>query len=211
MPDKERREDRQVSRTLEQIQKDMKRTKSRIRMMLYYHGLHRELPYTEWKPSDYDKLRKFPIEGPLKIALDAYLDELDKLAGIRKRLMKALQGMSKKERYSKRVSFKKSEPGVGWLSAIRFTLEWGDLHRFASGKKMGSFTGFTSCEYSTGDRIRRGHITKQSSSRVRGWLIQCSWRAIKRDPVLLRKYMRIFHVSTKLWNIILKPPVLRNN
>jgi len=195
VPDKELREDRQISRTLDQIQKDIKRTKSRIRMMLYYHGLHTDLPDETWKPSDYERLREISVGDSLKIAFDATLDLLEKLGALRNRLMKAMQRLCKKERYEKSAALKASSPGIGWLSAIRFTLEWGDMSRFANGKKMGSFSGLTSGEYSTGDTVRRGRITKQSSPRVRAWLIECAWRAIKLDPVLLHKYRQVWKHS----------------
>ena len=63
MPYKELREDRQISRTLDQIQKDIKRTKSQIRMMLYFHELHTDIPDEEWKPSDYERLRAEETKG----------------------------------------------------------------------------------------------------------------------------------------------------
>lgn len=84
---------------------------------------------------------------------------------------------------------------MGWLSAIRFTLEWGEMSRFTTRKRFSSFTGLTSSEYSTGDTVRRGRITGQSSERVRAWLIQCAWRAIKLDPVLLLKYKAVYRNS----------------
>jgi transposase len=164
-------------------------------MMLYYHGLHRDLPEGTWKPSDYERLGEIDLEHSLKVALAAYLDLLEKLAALRNHLMKELQRLSGKERYRESVKSKKSTPGIGWLSGIRFTLEWGDMSRFASGKKMGSFSGLTSSEHSTGDTIRRGRITKQSSPRVRAWLIECAWRAIRLDPVLLHKYQRVYNNS----------------
>jgi len=84
-----------------------------------------------------------------------------------------------------------SSPGIGWLTAIRLTLEWGDLRRFPTGKHIASFTGLTSREYSTGDTVRRGRITGQSAEQVRSWLIECAWRAIRKDPVLLTKYRAV--------------------
>ncbi|MFC1552359.1 transposase [Candidatus Latescibacterota bacterium] len=57
-----------------------------------------------------------------------------------------------KERYKAGVSTKKSCPGIGWLTAIRLTLEWGDMARFRTGKHIASYTGLTSREYSTGKR-----------------------------------------------------------
>ena len=48
VPDRERREDRQVSRLLNQLQKEIVRTKNRIRRMLEYHGLDRGLKAGVW-------------------------------------------------------------------------------------------------------------------------------------------------------------------
>ena len=41
VPDRERREDRQISRTLDQVQKEIVRTKNRIRKFLDFHGFLR--------------------------------------------------------------------------------------------------------------------------------------------------------------------------
>jgi transposase len=50
-------------------------------------------------------------------------------------------------------------------------------------------------EYSTGDTIRRGRITGQSSEYVRAWLIECAWRAIRKDPALQNKFQRVWRNS----------------
>ena len=131
------------------------------------------------------------LDVTLQISFDTYYHQLDELTKIRYHLVKQLQIVSRKERYRASVDAKKSCPGIGWLSAIRFTLEWGDMARFTSRKRFASFTGLTSSEYSTGSMVHRGRITRQSSERIRAWLIQCSWRAIKLDPVLLTKYRAV--------------------
>jgi len=195
VPDNERREDRQISRTLDQIQKNITATKNRIRMFIYYHGIHEGLPKEKWKPSDYANLKKLNLCHALRVSLDIHIKLLDELVIHRKQLLKELRALCKKERYKEAVKFKKSCPGIGWLSAIRFTLEWGDLTRFETGKQIASYAGLTSREYSTGDTIRRGCITGQSYERVRAWLIQCAWRAINRDPVLLNKYQAVWENS----------------
>ena len=70
-------------------------------------------------------------------------------------------------------------------------MEWGDLSRFKTGKHIADYTGLTSSEYSTGDSRHQGRITGQSPSQIRSWLIQCAWRAINKDAVLLDKYQRV--------------------
>jgi transposase len=189
--DREHRENRQVSRTMTQIQRNITSTKNRIRKFLDFHGLNEGLPAGSWKSTRYQNLKSLKLSTTLRSCLDIYLNLLESLDGLRSELEAHLKSISEQDRYRESVEVKQSCPGVGWLSAIRFTLEWGDLSRFPTGKHLSSYTGLTSSEYSTGERIHRGRITGQGSGMVRGWLIQCAWRAVSRDPVLLNKFERV--------------------
>ena len=193
IPDKELREDRQISRTLAMTQKDITRTMNRIRRFFDFHGLELLRDKQNWTVSDYKKTRQMVLGDSLKFSLDRLLDELDRLCGSKKQLKKKLQELSKKTRYAKTFGHFESCPGIGWLTAIRLVLEWGeDLSRFPSGKHMASYVGLTASEYSTGETIRRGHITSQGNELVRSWLIQCAWIAIRKDPVLLEKFNAVW-------------------
>ena len=191
VPDRERREDRQVSRTLEQVKQDIIRTKNRIRRMLDYHGLNTGLPLGDWNRSHYECLSGMKLSRPLQLSLEMYLHQLKELENIRKELVKELKSLCSKQRYHKSVEIKKSCPGIGWFTAIRLTLEWGEMKRFPSGKHIASYTGLTAREYSTGETVRKGRITGQGSDSVRSWLIQCAWGAVKRDPALADKFIRV--------------------
>lgn len=195
VPDRERREDRQISRTLSQVQRDITRTKNRIRKFLDFHGLNGQLPAGTWKSWRYKMLKDLKLGGALQICLDIYLRILDELDGLRSELLLELKSLCEKERYQQAVRIKETCPGVGWLSAVRFTLEWGEISRFGSGKQIASFIGLTSGEHSTGDTIHRGRITGQGSRQVRAWLIQCAWRAIRHDPVMLAKFQTVWRNS----------------
>lgn len=195
VPDRERREDRQISRTLSQVQKDIVVEKNRIRRFLDYHGLNGGLPEKNWTDRDYIRLKEMKLPHPLRVSLDTYIQILETLFSTRDELKSELRALCKKERYKTGVHFKRTVPGIGWLTAIRLTLEWGDLRRFPTGKHMAAFTGLTSREYSSGDTVRRGRITGQSSGYVRSWLIECAWRARRKDPALLDKYLRVWRNS----------------
>jgi len=195
VPDKERREDRQISRTLSQIQKDIRAEKNRIRRFLDYHGLNGGLSTGAWTDKDYLLLKNIDLPHSLKASMYGYLTVLETLFAVEKKLEAELKALCEKERYRESVRIKRSVPGVGWLSAIRFTLEWGNLDRFPTGKRFAAFTGLTCREYSTGETIRRGHITGQSSEYIRSWLIECAWRAIRIDPALLDKFRRVWRNS----------------
>lgn len=46
-------------------------------------------------------------------------------------------------------------------------------------------------EYSTGERIRQGRITRSGNWRVRKALIESGWILIGRDPCMRRAYLRL--------------------
>lgn len=188
VPDRERREDRQLSRTREQTLQNIVRVKNRIRRFLDFHGLNGTLPPGAWGMPRYRALRTLALRPALHMALTVYLDELEHLVQAQQQLTTALRQLCRKPRYQAAVAAKQSCPGIGWLTAIRLTLEWGDLTRFPTQKHFAAFTGLTSREYSTGGTIRRGHITGASHKPVRKWLVECAWRATQKDPVLLAKF-----------------------
>jgi transposase len=189
VPDKELLADRQVSRTLLAIQKNITRTRNQIRKFLDFHWVGQEFPAGAWQKSDYDRLMKLELEGPLGFSLNIMKDLLQHLIEAKKQLERELKRISEKERYAGTCKVFASVPGIGWFTAIRLVLEWGeDLSRFKTGKQFASFTGLTCSEYSTGETIRRGSITRQGHRHIRAWLIECAWMAKSRDPVLLEKY-----------------------
>lgn len=84
-----------------------------------------------------------------------------------------------------------SIPGIGKLSARILATELGDLSQFSNDKKLACFVGLTPCEYSSGEHIRRGHISRQGSGWLRGILVQAAWKAITKDPELKSFYLKL--------------------
>lgn len=194
VPDKELREDRQISRTLVQINKDITRTKNRIRKFFDFHGYDEEFPAGTWYDKDYEHARSVipHLSDPLQIALNVHYEQLKALTLAKKHLTDKLKEIAKKPRYNDVFEIFKTSPGVGWYTAIRLVLEWGEnLARFPSAKEFGSFTGLTCSEFSTGETQHRGHITKMGPRHVRAWLIESAWTAYKRDTTLLQLFVNV--------------------
>jgi transposase len=190
VPDRELREDRQISRTQTQVLDDIVAYKNRIRQMFHFHGL--KMPAGKWSQEHYRQLSALKLSPSLRVSLDAYLRILLHLEKESKELRAQMKVVTSKERYRESVALKDSCPGVGELTAMRLTLELGDLSRFPDGKELGSYLGLTASEFSTGARVRRGGITRQGRGRLRGWLIQCAWASLRKDAVLLGKFNRVF-------------------
>ncbi len=65
--------------------------------------------------------------------------------------------------------------GVAFLTAVTFVAEVGDVRRFDSPRQLMAYLGLVPCESSTGERVRRSHITKTGNSRARRVLIEGAW------------------------------------
>lgn len=65
-------------------------------------------------------------------------------------------------------------------------------------RQLFSYTGLTPSEYSSGESIRKGHITRQGNSRVRAILVEVAWRALREDKALADFFRRLFpHTGKK--------------
>jgi transposase len=65
--------------------------------------------------------------------------------------------------------------GVALLTAVTFVAEIGDVRRFESPRQLMAYLGLVPSECSTGQRVRRGSITKAGNPRARRVLIEGAW------------------------------------
>lgn len=179
VPDKELREDRQISRTYGQVQKDITRVCNRIRRALEFHGLDKLFPSGRWSGAAYKQLKQklevMTISHSLKFSFRVMFKELESLRQLKAEVLRELRNLGKSDRYRKNVDILKSAPGIGMLTAIRLALEWGDMTRFQRKEAFAKFLGLIPSDYSTGETDRRGHITKQGNRWVRSWLVEAAW------------------------------------
>ena len=73
--------------------------------------------------------------------------------------------------------------GIAELGALTLASEITDWRRFPAARAFMSYTGLVPAEYSSGERTRRGHITKAGSEPVRTTLIEAAW-AYQHGPAI---------------------------
>jgi len=187
------REAREWSRYLSQVTSARTRLKVQIKSRLAWHGIH--------PPGDRARCWSRAYRGQI-LALTSgsgavpviMRDMVERLAAMDvciAGLKRQLRDLAASEEYRQPVALLSSVPGIGWLTAIRLVLEWGDLSVFRNSAAFTAFLGLTPSEYSTGDRIRRGRITGQGNGQVRAWLVEAAWKAITRDPALMARFRRL--------------------
>ena len=86
----------------------------------------------------------------------------------------------------------RSAPGIGPLTSRILANELGNMSQFKNERQLFSYTGLTPSEHSSGDAIRRGHITRQGNSTIRHALCEAAWAAIKQDRDLRTFYERLY-------------------
>lgn len=133
-------------------------------------------------------ISELELSDSLRFSFEMMFRELENLRQMKKEILLQLRKLAKSGRYKKDVELLQSAPGIGILTAIRLVLEWGDVKRFGRKEEFASFLGLVPSDYSSGGQERQGHITKQGNRLVRSWLVECSWVAIGKDPVLLEKF-----------------------
>ncbi len=186
-------EDRLVIRNRQKLLADIKRCKCRIKSLLNYFG--KEIPPELNSPYWNKKFRLWLRSNLFKyasgnISLNSLLNELEYIESQKKIIDKQIVLLSE-TKYSNLLNVLKSISGIGLLGAMTLILEIGDMKRFKTNDQLHSFCGFIPNVYASGDREKVGRITKRHNTFIRPTLIQCAWRAAKKDPVLSIKYLQL--------------------
>jgi transposase len=80
-------------------------------------------------------------------------------------------------------------PGIAWVLGYTIAAEIGDINRFASPKKLCSYTGLCPKVYQSGSTDRRGHLTHAGPRYLRWALVEAAQHA-GRHPHYRERYQR---------------------
>ncbi len=190
---------RMLTRTRQQLVEDRTAIKNKIRMKFHQLGLidndeNRRMTHTLVT----ELLTRTPSQE-LTIVINAYWSIWKKLDEAIHTIEDKLKHQAKEDPKEKTY---RSAPGVGPLSARILSNELGDMSQFQNERQLFSFTGLTPSEHSSGDTIRKGHITRQGNSRVRAILIEIAWRAISKEQALAEFFDRLFPRTGKTKAIV---------
>jgi transposase len=185
--------DRRVVRRRAQLVKKQTRIKNHIKSFLHLHGIETpEYIKTNWSQRYLLWLEGLRFEYESDNFTKSHL--LKHYRRIREDLAEVtryLRMLSRDEKYRKNYKRIISARGVGLITAMTFLLEIFNFHRFPKEDHFSSFLGMTPSQFSSGENVRLGHITRQGNANLRRVLIESAWTVIKHDPHLRDKYNRI--------------------
>lgn len=130
------------------------------------------------------------LSFPYQDELESLLEILDSLESQIHRITAKINACCRENPYASAIE--RAIPGVGYYTGLLIVSEIGDVKRFANAKKLFSYAGIIPSERSSGERIRRGPITKQGSSWLRWALIEAAQnQKLAKDSPFAEDYNRI--------------------
>ena len=169
---------RMLTRTRQQLVEDRSAIKNKIRMKCHQMGLIDSDDKREMSHKLVKELLSNSSSPELSLAIEAYWQVWQNIDTQIKKIEAQLRQQADEDPHEPTY---RSAPGIGPLSARILSNELGDMSQFNNERQLFSYTGLTPSEHSSGDTIRKGHITRQGNNRVRHILNQAAWRAISID------------------------------
>jgi transposase len=174
-PDKQQEAARELSRCRQAAQENLRRIRHQILKFLTRHGYiysqgnHWTVKHLKW-------LQSLEFEETLlQDVFDSYFTEMQHCIQRLASLDNQVKKLAESEPYKEVVNLLRCFHGIDTLSAITIITEIFDFGRFSSPGELMSYLGLTCSEFSSGEKKKRGPITKAGNKRVRRVLVEAAW------------------------------------
>ena len=204
VPDRCREQLRSLFRRRNDLVKDMRQTKSYIKMQLLYYGIEVPEVYDNdhWSHGFRDWLDglEFEYESGKEVLRSRmrtfrFIDrEFRDVSTLLRRHTKA--------HYKRDYMLLRSIPGIGPIVASGILSELGNLRRFNNIKQLAGYVGLAPGIYQSGDTVRHTGVSMRAHRLIRSYFIEASWQAIRTDPVMQGYYRK--HQGKNVKSVIVK-------
>jgi transposase len=183
LPDPSVRAERERARFRLHLVRHRSSLKQRVHALLLAHG--RPCPVSDlFGRRGRRLLERLALPEPWQGSLEASLRLLDELEGEIAACEAELRRIGARHRY---VPLLRTVPGIGWVLAYTIAAEIGDIARFESPRKLVGSSGLCPRVYQSGERDRRGPLTKQGPRYLRWALVEAATHAA-RAPAYRQRY-----------------------
>jgi transposase len=141
-----------------------------------------------------------------EITLNDYLHEVDHVGARIERLEHSIDAAVEALPVKIRAVIEalQSLRGIAQLSAVSIVVEVGALSRFAHPRQLMGYSGAVSREHSSGERIRRGPISKTGNAHLRRIVVEAAWAYRHRPAVGQTLATRQRHCSAAVTDLAWK-------
>jgi transposase len=180
VPDANHEALRDLVRAREDARQDQHRARHRLSKFLLRHGQRPPQDVRKSWTQKYMTWIKGQVhfdEPALEATLLDYVHEVEHMAARIERLEKAIGEAIQKAPPAMRavVEALQALRGVAQITAATVVAELGTVSRFDSPRQLMGYSGLVSSEFSSGNRIQRGSITKTGNAHLRRVIIESAW------------------------------------
>jgi transposase len=174
---------RDLMRGREDTLEDRLRARHRLSKFLLRHGrVYRETK--AWGVKHRAWLRTQRFEWPsLQYTFETYFQALEEVEARLEAVDQQILGLAQQEPYRLPVQYLRCLKGIDTLTALTLIVETQDFRRFEHAPAYMGLSGLVSSEHSTGERVRRGPITKTGNAHLRRVLVEAAWAYRHRNVV----------------------------
>jgi transposase len=185
LPDPRVREERELARFRLHLVKHKSALKNRIHSALISFG--KPCPVTDLFGVEGRRLlERLQIPEPWRSNITASIALIDDLERQIDSVNRRLRAGHADHPY---IPLLMSAPGIGWVLAFTIASEIGEIDRFASPQKLAGYTGLCPRVNQSGDKDRRGPITKHGPTYLRWAMLEATMHALK-HPAYSERYQR---------------------
>ncbi len=175
VPDRHHEAMRDLTRAREAAVMDLRSKRQQVSAFLLRQGLHYPCKNT-WSKAHMNWLASQTLEYlEQRLAFEEMMLAVRQAQERLVRLEQAIHAAVPDWSLSKAVTALRAMRGIDLISATTFLAEIGDLSRFQTPRELMAYLGLVPSEDSTGDKTKRGPITKAGNRRARRMLVECSW------------------------------------
>jgi transposase len=159
--------------------RDQLRHRHRLGKFLLRHGRRRPAETKAWTQRHLRWLQKevaFDQPAQESVLLD-YLGEVQRIDERLARLERAIDEAVQKAPQAMRevIDALQALRGIAKVSAVTIVAELGQISRFRRATQLMSYGGMVPSEHSSGERVRRGGITKTGNAHLRRIVVEAAW------------------------------------
>lgn len=187
VPDASHEALRDLVRAREAAKKDQLRARHRLAKFLLRHGRRPAERLTPWTQRHLAWIKQAVHfeQAAQEATLADYLHEVEHVATRIERLERAIDDalVGAPPRMRAVIEALQALRGIAKISAVTIVAEVGELARFARAPQLMGYCGLGASEASTGERQRRGGITKTGNAHLRRIVIEAAWAYRHRPAV----------------------------
>ena len=204
VPDEQQEQLRSLFRQRNNLTKDIRKLKGRIKSELLYYGIKLPLEYenVNWSKEMLRWLEN--IEWKYSSGQSSMQSKLRQLSFIRQEWLDINTELRKyvRQHYQKDYQLLMTVPGIGAATSIGILAELGDIRRFKKFDQLSSYIGLIPSIYSTGETLQSRGLTYRGKTLLRSYLIESAWIAVRRDTAMQDYYRS--HVGKQANKVIIK-------